>query len=179
MMVTPSASPVLVKRRLTPEKFDNAFFMLAAGMLPGDPPNVAGWQAFRQLPQYYRIWINGDTLRNRNAFTDIMTAYYLETDNDQMKINLVGFVSQFSNPGNPVALVDDVTNLLLPQPLSANKKFLLKSILLSGLPADSYWTAAWTAYTIDPNNPMTYEVVNTRLLALHLYIMRLPEFQLG
>ncbi len=36
-----------------------------------------------------------------------------------------------------------------------------------------------TAYTIDPNNPMTYEVVNTRLLALHLYIMRLPEFQLG
>lgn len=154
-------------------------FMLAAGMLPGDPPNVAGWQAFRQLPQYYRIWINGDTLRNRNVFTDIMSAYALTTQNDQMSINLVAFVSQFSNPGNPVALVDDITNLLLPQPLSANKKFLLKSILLSGLPADSYWTAAWTAYTVDPNNPMVFEVVNSRLKALHLYIMRLPEFQLS
>ncbi|MBL7826097.1 MAG: DUF1800 domain-containing protein, partial [Saprospiraceae bacterium] len=154
-------------------------YMSAMGMLPGDPPNVAGWQAFRQVPQYYRVWINGDTVRNRNVFTDVMIAFMIDSGNDQLKINLVSFVSQFSNPGNPVQLVDDLTNFLLPQPISAAKKFLLKSILLSGLPADSYWTVAWTAYQTDPSNQMLFEVVNARLTALHLYMLRLPEFQLG
>ena len=148
-------------------------------MLPGDPPNVAGWQPFRQTPQYYRLWINGDTLRNRNLFTDVMTAYYVETQNDRLSIDLLAFASQFNNPSEPAVLVDDITKLLLPQPLSATKKFLLKSILLSGLPNDGYWTAAWNAYSADPSNPMVQDVVKTRLLAMHLYLMRLPEFQLA
>lgn len=148
-------------------------------MTPGDPPNVAGWQPFRQTPQYYRMWINGDTLRNRNLFTDILTAYYIETDNDQVSIDLLAFAAQFSAPSNPVALVDEITKLLLPQPLSAAKKFLLKSILLSGLPTDNYWTAAWDAYVANPDDPMVVEVVKSRLLAMHLYLTRLPEFQLA
>jgi uncharacterized protein (DUF1800 family) len=148
-------------------------------MLPGDPPNVAGWQPFRQTPQYYRAWINGDTLRNRNLFTDILTAYYLETPNDQITIDLLAFAGQFSDPGNPVTLVEDITKLLFPLPLSATKKFLLKSILLSNLPLDSYWTAAWNAYVSNPNDPMVQEVVKSRLLAMHLYMTRLAEYQLA
>lgn len=148
-------------------------------MIPGDPPNVAGWQAFYQIPQFYRIWINGDTLRNRNLFTDILTAYFIATENDQLKIDLIAFAKQFSNPGNPVTLVEDITKLLLPQPLSATKKFLLKSILLSGLPTDSYWTAAWDAHIGNPSDPMAEEVVRSRLLTFHLYLTRLPEFQLA
>jgi hypothetical protein len=148
-------------------------------MIPGDPPNVAGWQAFRQTPQYYRIWINGDTLRNRNLFTDVLTAFYVGTPTNQLKIDLIAFAKQFSNPGDPVALVEDITKLLLPQPLSATKKFLLKSLLLSGLPNDFYWTAAWTAHISNPNDPMAAEVVRSRLLTFHLYLTRLPEFQLA
>ncbi len=154
-------------------------YLADMSMIPGDPPNVAGWQAFRQIPQFYRIWINGDTLRNRNLFTDILTAYFIGTTNDQLKIDLIGFAKQFINPGNPVTLVDDITKLLLPQPLSATKKFLLKSILLSGLPDDSYWTAAWNAHISNPGDPMAEEVVRSRLLAFHLYLTRLPEFQLA
>ncbi|MFN7833669.1 MAG: DUF1800 family protein [Bacteroidota bacterium] len=153
-------------------------FMAAMSMLPGDPPNVAGWQAFRQFPQFYRTWINGDTVRNRNAFTDVMVASLLATDNDVMRIDLVQFAKQFANPSDPAALVDDITRLLLPQPLSVSKKFLLKSILLSGLPSDFYWTAAWNAHITDPANAMLREVVNNRLIGLHYYILRLPEFQL-
>lgn len=154
-------------------------FMSAARMLPGDPPNVAGWQAFRQTPQFYRIWINGDSLRSRNSFTDVMAAYYLESTNDQLKIDHIAFVSQFSDPSDPVKLVEEVTQLLLPQPLSASKKFLLKAVLLSGLPTDSYWTAAWLDYVNAPTDPMAVQVVWSRLQTMHLYLMRLPEFQLA
>lgn len=160
-------------------RFYLSSFMGSMSMLPGDPPNVAGWQAFRQFPQYYRIWINGDTLRNRNVFTDVLAASYLATDNDVMRIDLIEFVSQFDDPGDPVALIEEVTLQLLPQPLSATKKILLKSVLLSGLPSDYYWTSAWNAYLDNPTNPMLKEVVNNRLILLHYYLMRLPEFQLG
>ncbi len=148
-------------------------------MVPGSPPNVAGWQAFRQSPQYYRIWINGDTARNRNFYTDILTTYYLETDNDKLRIDPIVFVSGFDDPGNPVTLIDDLTKLLLPQPISATKKILLKSILLSGLPSDSYWTIAWFDYLNNPNDPMAFEVVNVRLTILMRYILSLPEYQLA
>ena len=160
-------------------RFYLSSFMGSMSMLPGDPPNVAGWQAFRQFPQYYRIWINGDTLRNRNVFTDVLAASYLATDNDVMRIDLIEFVLQFDDPGDPVALIEEVTLQLLPQPLSATKKILLKSVLLSGLPSDYYWTSAWNAYLDNPTNPMLKEVVNNRLILLHYYLMRLPEFQLG
>jgi uncharacterized protein (DUF1800 family) len=160
-------------------KYYLTYFMSEMKMLPGDPPGVAGWQAYRQIPLYYRIWINGDTLRIRNLFTDIMAGYYLETDNDRLYFDLPAFVSQFPDVANPVALVSRVTTLLFPKQLSVSKQFVLKSILLSGLPNDSYWTTAWQDYLNNPTDPMAFEVVNSRLLAMHAYMMRLPEFQLS
>ncbi|MEZ4891963.1 MAG: DUF1800 domain-containing protein [Saprospiraceae bacterium] len=156
-----------------------SLYLSNMSMLPGDPPNVAGWQAFRQTPQYYRIWINGDTLKNRNSFTDILTASFIASENDTLSIDLLAFAAQFDHPEDPVALIDDMMKLLLPQPISAAKKFLLKTILLSGLPSDSYWTAAWNEYINNPGDPMAKEVVRTRLLALNLYVTRLAEFQLA
>ncbi len=160
-------------------KYYLTYFLYNMQMLPGDPPNVAGWQAFRQSPQYYRMWINSDTARNRNFYTDILSTYYLETDNDQLRIDPIAFVSTFDDPGNPVTLIDDLTKLLLPQPISPAKKTLLKSILLSGLPSDSYWTVAWFDYLNDPGDPMAFEVVNVRLTILMKYILSLPEYQLA
>lgn len=160
-------------------KYYLTYFMAEMKLLPGDPPGVAGWQAYRQVPLYYRIWINGDTLRIRNLFTDIMAGYFLETDNDRLFFNLPAFVNQFPDVSNPAALVSRVTTLLFPRPLSPSKLFVLKSILLSGLPNDSYWTNAWQDYLNDPTDPMAYEVVNSRLVAMHAYMMRLPEFQLS
>jgi hypothetical protein len=155
------------------------YFLSEMKMVPGDPPNVAGWQAFRQTPQYYRVWVNGDTLRVRNLFTDVMTAYYFESDNDRIFFDLLAFTSSLNNPGDPNALIDEVTELLMPQPLSVAKKYLLKTILLSGLPSDSYWTNAWDDYINNPNDPMATEVVQSRLRVFHLYLTRLPEFQLA
>jgi uncharacterized protein (DUF1800 family) len=38
----------------------------------GDPPDVSGWKAYYQEPQFNEIWINSDTLPKRNQFTDTM-----------------------------------------------------------------------------------------------------------
>lgn len=147
-------------------------------MLPGDPPNVAGWQAFRQSPSYYRTWINGDTIRNRNIISDALAFYYIGTDNDQLKIDHIAFASQFDNPGNPNQLIDDVVAILLPMEISTAQKQFIKSILLSGQANDFYWTAAWQAYLANPTNQMLYEAVSFRLASMHKYIMNLAEYQL-
>ncbi|HHM21956.1 MAG TPA: DUF1800 domain-containing protein [Bacteroidetes bacterium] len=148
-------------------------------MLPGDPPNVAGWQAFRQFPQYYRMWINSDTARNRNFYTDVLTTASFESYEAELKIDHIAFASEFDHPEDPNLLIDDMVRLLLPRPVSDDKKALLKSILLSGLPNDSYWTAAWFDYISNPNDDMAFQVVNTRLTILHNYILKLPEYQLA
>ena len=72
-----------------------------------------------------------------------------------------------------------MTKLLLPQPISDQKKTLLKSILLSGLPSDSYWTIAWFDYVNNPNDPMSVQVVTVRLTYLVNYVLSLPEYQLA
>jgi uncharacterized protein (DUF1800 family) len=148
-------------------------------MLPGDPPNVAGWSAYRQLPVYYRIWVTADTIRNRNIFSDTMTLYYYETPNDRLSVDSVAMAEQFDSPDDPNMLLDDILRLLLPQEISLAKKTLLKSILLSGQTNDFYWTLAWNNYVNNPGDQMAYETVRFRLALLHKYIMNLPEYQLA
>jgi flagellar hook-associated protein FlgK len=67
---------------------------------------------------------------------------------------------------------------MLPMPISAQKKALLKNILLSGQANDYYWTQAWQTYIANPNNAMAREQVWFRLAGLHKYIMNMPEYQL-
>ena len=147
-------------------------------MLPGDPPNVAGWQAFRQSPLYYRIWINSATMRTRNIITDVLSFYYIATDNDKLSIDHIAFAKQFDHPEDPNLLIDDALRILLPMEISAAKKQALKSILLSGQANDFYWTAAWYAYLANPADQMIYQAVWFRLASLHKYIMNLAEYQL-
>ena len=149
-------------------------------MLPGDPPNVAGWQAFRQSPIYYRIWINSATMRTRNVLTDVLSFYYIGTDNDKLSIDHIAFAQQFDHPEDPNLLIDDMLRLLLPVEVSAAKKLVLKKdVLLSGQAADSYWTAAWDAYLANPTNQMLHDIIWFRLASLHKYIMNLAEYQLA
>jgi hypothetical protein len=103
----------------------------------------------------------------------------IETTNDILKIDHIAFASQFDEPSNPTKLIDDMVRLLLPQPISQTKKTLLKSVLLTGLPNDGYWTSAWFDYINDPTNPMAYDAVNIRLTILHNYMLKLPEYQLA
>ncbi len=43
--------------------FNSIVIALAAQQMdPGSPPNVAGWPAYYQVPDYYRMWLNTATL---------------------------------------------------------------------------------------------------------------------
>lgn len=148
-------------------------------LLPGDPPNVAGWQAFRQSPSYYRFWISGDTMRNRNIFTDFLSFAALAGSPD-LQLDHVAFAAQFANPGDPNLLIEDTLRVLLPMDISAEKKqFIKQQTLLSGQSSDYYWTAAWLAYVANPTNQMAYQTVWYRLASMHKYIMNLAEYQLA
>ena len=153
----------------------------AAGMLQnfGDPPLVAGWDAYYQEPAFHELWINTDTLPKRNKLSDALIS---NNGVNGLRIDVLAYASSLPNPADPVALIHDALNLLYRVGVSDNlKAFLKNTILLSGQSPDSnyYWTQAWNAYVASPNNATLKENVEIRLQALFKYIMNLSEYQLA
>ena len=145
-----------------------------------DPPNVAGWPAYYQIPMFYETWINHDTVPRREKLIDqlILTGYM--RNNLSLIIDPVKFTEQFPNAGDPNALINDVLDVLFRVPISdASKATIKQQILLTGQTDDTYWTNAWTLYQQNPTNPQAYNPVFTRLQALYKYFMNLAEYQLA
>ncbi len=146
----------------------------------GNPPNVAGWPAYYQEPQYHELWINSDTLPKRNKFSDNMIDKGYTKSGKKIVIDPLAFAATLSNPGDPNLLISDSLNLLYKIDVSqVAKDYLKMQILLSGQTSDSYWTTAWDNYTNDPTNAGNKNIVLTRLKALYKYIMDLSEYQLS
>ncbi|MFN9710173.1 MAG: DUF1800 family protein, partial [Bacteroidota bacterium] len=144
----------------------------------GDPPSVAGWPAYYQIPQYYELWINADTLPKRNQISDVLIATGFTQSNYKLIINAVQYTQQLSNPSDPNALINEVSEFILSFPLSATVKAQLKKdFLLTGQEQDYYWSDAWQAYVANPTTS-NYNIVNIRLVGLYKYLMNLAEYQL-
>jgi uncharacterized protein (DUF1800 family) len=145
-----------------------------------DPPNVAGWPAYRQEPLFYQVWINSDTYPKRSRYSDylIWDGVYINA-NFRFSMNHIAFIQQFPNPDNPNAVVQNMIDFLLTHDLTLQQKTAMKNILLSNQAADHYWSDAWNAYLADPLNPIKEEAVRVRLKALIVYITRLAEYQLA
>ena len=146
----------------------------------GDPPDVSGWPAYYQEPQFHELWINSDTLPKRNLFTDTMINNGYTRNGKKIVINAVAFAQSLPNPSDPNALIDDSLAIIYRVPLSAASKQQMKEqILLSNQTQDYYWTNAWTAYLANPSDTATFNIVNTRLKTFYQYLMNLPEYQLS
>ena len=144
----------------------------------GDPPNVAGWAAYYQAPQFHEIWINTDTYPRRNLFTDTMITTGYTRNSQKIIIDPVAFTKKLSNPSDPNILLNDALRILFRIDLSSTSKTALKNqILLSNQAQDYYWTNAWNAYISNPTTA-NYQVVYTRLRDLYKYLMDLAEYQL-
>ncbi|HEY4148810.1 MAG TPA: DUF1800 domain-containing protein [Chitinophagaceae bacterium] len=148
----------------------------------GDPPNVAGWQAWYQEPQYDKIWINSDTLPKRNQFTDRMLSYGFARGPVKLLADPYKFAQSLSDPGNPDALINESIQLLyvidIPE---KEKKYMKEGILLSGLQgmmSDHYWTDAWQKMINNPEDAANKKDVTSKLRNLYKYIMNLPQYQL-
>lgn len=145
----------------------------------GDLPNVAGWPAYYQEPQFHELWINSDTLPRRNQLSDVMNNTGYSRNGKKIVIDPILFASKLPNPADPNKLVDDTLTQLYSITVSQQLKDFLKSILLSGQISDHYWTDAWNTYIASPTNTMTKTIVYTRLQSLLKYLMDLAEYQLS
>ncbi|MBC7829360.1 MAG: DUF1800 domain-containing protein [Chitinophagaceae bacterium] len=146
----------------------------------GDPPSVSGWAAYYQVPQFYEIWINSDTLPKRNRYTDQLVTTGYSRNGKRIQIDPVAFAKKFSNPADPNVLVSDIVDILYRVPLSdASKQTIKKQILLSNQDQDYYWSNAWNAHIASPADTALYQIVFTRLQTLLKYLMNLAEYQLS
>ncbi|HEY6192851.1 MAG TPA: DUF1800 domain-containing protein [Bacteroidota bacterium] len=142
-----------------------------------DPPNVAGWPAFYQIPQFYELWINSDTLPKRNLFTDTMAGNGHSASGTKIVIDPIAFANQVSDPSDPNKIVLEFSQILFPISITDNQKAFLKDTLIPGLP-DYEWTNEWNAYKADPTNATKLAAVKTKLQALIKFMMDMAEFQL-
>jgi hypothetical protein len=144
----------------------------------GDPPDVAGWKAFYQSPQFHEIWVNTDTYPRRNLFTDTMIGSGYTRSGQKIVIDPVAFTKKLANPSDPNALITEALKILYRIDISATSKAALKKqILLSNQDQDFYWSNAWNAYISNPTNA-NYQVIYVRLRDLYKYFMNLAEYQL-
>jgi hypothetical protein len=146
----------------------------------GDPPDVSGWKAYYQAPQFYEIWINSDTLPKRVQFTDTMTVNGYTFNSKKIIVDGTEFAKMLPNPANPNTLIDDSLKYLYRINLSATLKAQIKKdILLSGQSTDSYWTDAWNTFINTPTNTANTTTVKNKLRDLYKYLMNLSEYQLA
>ena len=146
---------------------------------PGDPPNVAGWPAYYQEPQFHELWINSDTLPLRNEYTDgFSSSAGITRSGVNLKIDFLAFTAQLTNPSDPNQLIADCAALLSPNDLGATQTAFLKTTLLSGQTNDAYWTSAWNQYIANPTNTTYQNTCSSRLRAMLSYLMDMAEYQL-
>lgn len=155
------------------------YYASLMNMDPGDPPNVAGWPAYYQTPDFYEMWINSSTLPRRMMFTDMMLASgFSAGTGTAIKVDPTIVAKQYYSAGDPNMLIDFFVELLLGLPLSTNKKNDLKTAtLLSGQSTDYYWTSAWATYVGNPTTA-NYNIVRSRINSLLTELTRLAEYQL-
>jgi uncharacterized protein (DUF1800 family) len=144
----------------------------------GDPPSVAGWPAYYQLPLFYEAWVNSSTLPQRNQISDLLAFYGVTYQGEQLIIDSIAVADQFSKPEDPGALIDELLRSSYTLPVSSDQKDYMKSILLGGQIDDSYWTNAWNDHKNDPTNAAKKTLIELRLKTLLKYVMNLSEFQL-
>ena len=146
----------------------------------GDPPNVAGWAAYYQTPQFHELWINAVTLPRRNQVTDLFIGSGYTRSGVKIVIDAVALAQSFSaaTASDCNLLIDEFVRLMVPIPLTANQIAFLKGALLPGLP-DFEWTVEWQQFVAAPTNTAKKAAVTTKLQAMLRSLMGLAEYHLS
>ena len=137
-------------------------------------PDVAGWKAFYQTPQYYRFWINSVTLQRRTELVDRLLQGF-NTMGFRTEIDVLALTASLDNPSDPNALIDELAEILFPSPLEQEQIDALKDILIPGLP-DFEWTIEYSDYA--SGNTNLEAAVESQLKALFGAMLKMPEVYL-
>ena len=147
-------------------------------MTLGDPPDVSGWPQYYKDPIFNELWVNSSTVPNRTSFSNVMSSGGVTYNGFKYVIDPFLLIPKISNPGDPVALISALAQILLPVSISSVKQSALKEILIPGLP-DTSWTSEWIKYTGNPADATQKNLIRTQLLAVIATILRMPEYYLS
>lgn len=144
-----------------------------------DPPSVAGWPAYYQTPDYYRLWINSATLPTRYALTDAVLFGSRQLPRAYI-LDVFAFAERISsNPGDYAQLIADLERELMPsyRLTQEQRDYLARSVLMAG--GQVYeWAQIWAAYKANPNDPGARGAAQVRLQNLLRSMFRMAEYQL-
>lgn len=155
----------------------------------GDPPNVAGWPAYYQIPQFHELWVDTATYPirktayenlNKNGLSTNAAMLTDESKNIKSKIDFVAWAKQLDAPDDPNELLNEAISQLFGVGVSDEIKLYLKTtFLLQGQASDYYWTNAYNEYVTNPNtNDPNALKVPTILRDLLTYLQSAAEYHL-
>lgn len=143
-----------------------------------NPPNVAGWPAYYQLPRYHSYWISSVTLPNRQNTVSLYNKNqgYLSNGFRTLvqPLQMLDFVS---DPLDPNIVIGEMAELLFPQPLEQDQLDFLKEVLIPGLP-DYEWTLEYGLYLEDPADQVLKASILSKLRAVIDTMLNFAEYQL-
>ncbi len=137
-------------------------------------PNVAGWTAFYQAPQFDKLWINAVSLPVRQGFADRFISGY-NNNQFRLEIDVLTFTAALDNPINAEDLINEIAAILFAHILTEEQVIALKDILIPGLP-DYEWTIEYGDYI--GGDDSLEEAVENKLKALIGTMVNMPEFYL-
>lgn len=142
------------------------------------PPSVSGWTAYYQAPAYYRLWLNTATLQQRNRFfQQALRERGFFWSGVSRPMNWLAMLERYDEAFDPNAMISEMAEELLPQPLNETQLTALKDLLLPGLP-DFVWSNEYADLKANPNDEALRNSVLGRLRALITGFFQLAEFQL-
>ncbi len=142
-----------------------------------EPLDVAGYEAYHAFPFYHRAWISANYLAERYLFPKTLMAGKEGNTVLGFRLDVVAFVKTSGtftgDIGDTNAFVTQAVELLLPEPITTERKNFFKDKLLDKQP-DLEWTAEWSAYLTTEDD----KVVREMLEIFFWHLMKSPEYQL-
>jgi uncharacterized protein (DUF1800 family) len=145
-------------------------------------PNVAGWKAYYQAPQLYKLWINNLLLPKRHQYCKLMVeggqfSFNNENYNITTIVPVLEIVNSINNAYDPNVLINKLAEIMFNYPITSSQLTSLKDILIPGLP-DFEWSVEYSDYLADPNNAILVASVKNKLKNLFSVMVRMSEFQI-
>jgi uncharacterized protein (DUF1800 family) len=143
-----------------------------------EPYDVAGYDAYFQVPSYNRNWITPLNLANRYIFSQKLIENLNQGQSGSViQADLIGFVDNtqhIADASSATQVVQAFVDYMLAVEVNTDRfNYFLNTIFLESLGAYN-WTTEWNAYKAGGSNV----TVKLRLETLVSKLIQTPEFQL-
>jgi len=145
------------------------------------PPDVAGYPAYYQKPEFSRHWFSSVSIIARYKLPQMLLTGKRVIGGSVnssigVKLDIVPWVRNSgisSDPSNPFELVKDLLDYMLPAKIDTERfNYFYDQVFLDGLPPAD-WTYEWQNY-LSTNNQTEVKIPLERLIN---HIMFSPEYQ--